>query len=94
MLGTVWAFVAEKATGLTVMEQLFNLTMSGLVFFVGAVQLLIYASLIPIVNGESTDTHSFGPFTAVTERWNGRLVMLGFFSLIVIKMFHNTPVFH
>jgi hypothetical protein len=35
MLGTVWAFVAEKATGLTVMEQLFNPTTNGLVFFVG-----------------------------------------------------------
>lgn len=67
MLGTVWAFVAEKATGLTVMEQLFNPTTSGLVFFVGAVQVFIYASLIPIMNRESTDAHSFGPFTAVTE---------------------------
>jgi hypothetical protein len=76
------------------MEQLFNPTTSGLVFFVGAVQLFIYASLIPIMNGESTDTHSFGPFTAVTERWNGRFVMLGFFSLIVTEMFHNTPVSH
>jgi hypothetical protein len=35
------------------MEQLFNPTTSGLVFFVGAVQLFIYASLIPIMNGES-----------------------------------------
>jgi len=70
------------------MEQLLNPTTSGLVFFVGAVQLFIYASLIPIMNGESTHAHSFGPFTAVTERWNGRLVMLGFFSLIVTETFH------
>jgi len=49
------------------MEQLLNPSTSGLVFFVGAVQLFIYASLIPIMNRESTDAHSFGPFTAVTE---------------------------
>jgi hypothetical protein len=94
MLGMVWAFVAEKATGLTVVEQLFSPSTSGLVFFVGAVQLFTYASLVPIVNGESTDARSFGPFTAQAERWNGRLAMLGFFSLVVTELIRQAPVFH
>jgi hypothetical protein len=34
-----------------VVEQLFNPTTSGLVYFVGAVQLFTYASLVPIMNG-------------------------------------------
>jgi len=94
MLGMVWAFVAEKATGLTVVEQLFSPSTSGLVFFVGAVQLFTYASLVPIVNGESTDARSFGPFTAQAERWNGRLAMLGFFSLVLTEVIRQVPVFH
>jgi len=94
MLGMVWAFFAEKATGLTVVEQLFNPTTSGLVYFVGAVQLFTYASLVPIMNGESTDARSFGPFTARAERWNGRLAMLGFLSLVITELIRGMPVFH
>lgn len=94
MLGLVWAFFAEKATGLTVFEQLFLPGNTGLVFFVGAVQLFTYASLVPIVNRESTDARSFGPFTAQAERWNGRLAMLGFFSLLITEAFRHAPVFH
>jgi hypothetical protein len=94
MLGMVWAFAAEKATGLTVAEQLFNPATSGLVYFVGAVQLFTYASLVPIMNGESTDARSFGPFTARAERWNGRLAMLGFLALVVTELIRGVPVFH
>jgi hypothetical protein len=94
MLGFVWAVVAEKMTGLTVLEQLFSPASAGLVYFVGAIQLLTYASLVPIMNGESTDARSFGPFTATAERWNGRLAMIGFFALIVTELFTHSPVFH
>jgi len=94
MLGMVWAFFAEKATGLTVAEQLGSPGQTGLVFFVGAVQLFTYASLVPIFNGESTDARSFGPFTAQAERWNGRLAMIGFFSLLVTEAIRQAPVFH
>lgn len=90
MLGMVWAFVAEKATGLTVLEQLFNSSTGGLVFFVGAVQFFTYASLVPIINGESTDARSFGPFVARAEPWNDRLAMLGFLSLIIAKLIRQT----
>ncbi|KAL2622348.1 hypothetical protein R1flu_002553 [Riccia fluitans] len=94
MLGFVWAFLAEKATGLMVSEQLFRPGATGLVFFVGAIQLLTYATLVPIVNGESTDARSFGPFTARAERWNGRLAMIGFAALLIDEMIRQSPVFH
>lgn len=83
MLGLVWVFLAEKATELTAFDELYIPGRIGLVFFVGMVQLFTYASLVPILNGESTDAKAFGPFTAQAERWNRRLAMIGFLSLVV-----------
>lgn len=94
MLGFTWAFLAEKATGLTVMEQLFNPGATGLILFVASVQLFAYASVVPIMNGESTDARSWGPFNARAERWNGRLAMIGFAALIIDEMLRQSPVFH
>ncbi|KAG6553408.1 hypothetical protein Mapa_005143 [Marchantia paleacea] len=94
MLGFVWALSAEKLTGLTVIEQIYNPATSGLVFFVGAVQVFTYASMIPIMNGESTDARSWGPFNARAERWNGRLAMIGFAALIIDEMIRQGPLIH
>ena len=89
MLGLVWAFFAEKATGLTVFDELYMPGQTGLVFFVDMVQLFTYACLVPILNGETTGTRSFGPFTAQAERWIGRLAMIGFLSLVVAEIFRH-----
>ncbi|BFI10619.1 hypothetical protein MPTK1_3g15970 [Marchantia polymorpha subsp. ruderalis] len=94
MMGFVWALCAEKLTGLTVMEQIFNPATSGLVFFVAAVQLFTYASMVPIMNGESTDARSWGPFNARAERWNGRLAMIGFAALLIDEMIRQGPLIH
>jgi hypothetical protein len=93
MLGFAWAVLAEKLTGLTVLEQVFNPDTLGLVYFLGVVQLFTYASLVPIMSGESTDARSFGPFTAKAERWNGRLAMIGFSSLIITELITHTAFF-
>ena len=63
--------------GLNMAEQLFNPSTSGLVYFVGAMQLFTYASIVPIMNGESTDARSFGLFIARAERWNGAVGHVG-----------------
>jgi hypothetical protein len=94
MLGFVWAFLAEKATGLTVGQQVFGPGNFGNISFIALVQLIAYASLVPIINGESTDARSFGPFNAKAERWNGRLAMLGFAALLLDEFIRQTPVFH
>ena len=94
MLGLVWVFLAEKATELTAFDELYIPGRIGLVFFVGIVQLFTYASLVPILNGGSTDARTLGSFTAQDERWNGRLAMFGFLSLVVTEMFRQAPVFH
>lgn len=94
MVGFVWALVAEKLTGLTVIEQVLNPTSSGLIFFVAVVQLFTYASLVPIANGESSDARRWGPFNAKAERWNGRLAMIGFAALIIDELVRGAPLIH
>lgn len=93
MLGFVWAVVVERMTGLTVLQQLTDAGQPGLLYFLGAVQLLTYASLVPIMSGESTDARKFGPFTAQAERWNGRVAMIGFLGLVLTELFTHSPVF-
>jgi hypothetical protein len=93
MLGFAWAVVVERMTGQTVFEQVTNAGQPGLFYFLAAVQLFTYASLVPIMSGESSDARSFGPFTAKAERWNGRIAMLGFFGLVVTELFTHSAVF-
>lgn len=92
MVGIIWALVAERLTGLTVMEQLFNPITSGLLYFGAVVQLFTIASVIPILNGESTDARRWGPFNAKAERWNGRLAMIGFAALIIDELIRHAPL--
>jgi hypothetical protein len=91
MVGFVWALAVEKATGLTVMEQVLNPGVFGLVSFVGVTQLFTFASLVPFMMGESTDARHFGIFNAKAERWNGRLAMLGFAALLIDEAIRGTP---
>jgi hypothetical protein len=94
MLGFVWAVLGEKATGLSVIDQVFSPGSTGLIWFVAAVQIITYGSLVPIFNAkESTDARSFGPFTAMAERWNGRAAMIGFASLLLTELFIQGPLF-
>nr|AKH49404.1 ELIP1 [Syntrichia caninervis] len=94
MLGFVWAIIGEKTTGLSVADQLFSPGATGLIWFLASVQILSYASLVPIFNArESTDARSFGPFRAKAERWNGRAAMIGFASLILTEAIIQGPLF-
>lgn len=56
MLGCVWAVVAELMTGLRVVDQVNTPGSSGLFWLLTATQITIWASLIPLFNGESPDS--------------------------------------
>ncbi|KAL3692476.1 hypothetical protein R1sor_006127 [Riccia sorocarpa] len=90
-VGFVWALLSEKATGLGVWQQLFNPGAAGLVNFVAVVQIITFASIIPLLKGESPDSRRWGPFTARAERWNGRLAMIGFASLLIDEAIRGMP---
>ncbi|CAM6108967.1 unnamed protein product [Calypogeia fissa] len=92
MVGMVWSFIAERTSGLTVFDQLYK-EGTGLVYYLAIVQIITFISLIPFFKGESTDARSFGPFTAKAERWNGRVAMLAFLSLVLIEQFTHSPAF-
>lgn len=55
MLWFVCAVDAERVTGLTVLEQLSNAGQPGLIYFLAAVEVFTYAS---IMSGESTEALS------------------------------------
>lgn len=94
MVGFVWAVIGEKVSGLSVIDQVLSPGSTGLIWFLASVQILTYASLVPIFNAkESTDARSFGPFTAMAERWNGRAAMIGFASLLLTELFIQGPLF-
>jgi len=94
MLGFVWAVIGEKISGLSVIDQVLSPGSTGLIWFLASVQIVTYGSLVPIFNAkESTDARSFGPFTALAERWNGRAAMIGFASLIATELFIQGPLF-
>jgi hypothetical protein len=60
MVGFVWAVIGEQMTGRAVMEQLVGPGQTGLLYFLVAAQVLTYASLVPIMSGESTDRGGSG----------------------------------
>lgn len=59
MLGCVWAVVAELMTGLRVVDQVNTPGSSGLFWLLTATQITIWASLIPLFNGESPDSRRY-----------------------------------
>jgi hypothetical protein len=90
MLGMAAAFITEATTGMSVYEQLTQ--GNGAFWFLASAQLFVWASLVPIFKGESSDARKFGPFTARAERWNGRLAMLGAVILLVVEGVKGGPI--
>ena len=56
MVGCVWALVAELMTGLRVVDQVNYPGSPGLFWLLATAQVIIWASLIPLFNGESPDS--------------------------------------
>nr|PNR44121.1 hypothetical protein PHYPA_016505 [Physcomitrium patens] len=94
MVGFMWVVVVEEMTSRTMMNQLTSPGQTELLFFLVAMQLLTYASMVPIMSCELSDARSFGSFTARAERWNGPMAMVGFLSLLVTEIFTHTAIFN
>ena len=62
--------------------------------FLAVVQLLWYASLVPMFRGESPDSRQLRTIPAKAERWNGRTAMLGFLYLVVMEAVTRVPAFN
>jgi hypothetical protein len=85
MTGFVWALCAEALTHKTIWQQITEPYNTGFFWLVAATNIIIFASLVPIFNGESPDSRSNGPFNGQAERWNGRLAMIGYAGLLIYE---------
>lgn len=94
MLGCAWGLISELTTGQRIVDQVNYAGSPGLFWLVTSANVLILASLIPIFNGESTDSRKNGPFTAKAERWNGRLAMIGFAGILIWEFIFGRALFH
>eukprot|EP00897_Mesotaenium_endlicherianum_P001194 jgi/Mesen1/11075/ME000099S10520 len=93
MLGCAWALVAEKMSGLRIVDQVMAPNSNGFYWLAIATNITIIASLIPFFQGESPDSRRNGPFTAKAERWNGRIAMIGFAGLLAFEQYVGRPFF-
>lgn len=93
MLGVVWGIISERISGLRIVDQVNSPNSPGFFWLLAATQILIFASLVPIFNGESPDSRSNGPFTGKAERWNGRLAMIGFAGILINEYISGKAVF-
>eukprot|EP00850_Spirogloea_muscicola_P022466 SM000296S11301 [mRNA] locus=s296:33339:34554:- [translate_table: standard] len=85
MLGFFWGLVGEVLSGKTIVQQVSDPNSTGLFWLLALGQVIFYASLVPIFKGESTDSRANGPFNGKSERWNGRLAMIGFAGLLIFE---------
>jgi hypothetical protein len=93
MLGCLWGFLSEAFTGERIVDQVNYVGSPGLFWLLTTAQVIIWASLVPIFNGESPDSRKNGPFTAQAERWNGRIAMIGFAGILINEAIRLKPVF-
>lgn len=85
MTGFVWALISEALTHKTIWQQITEPYNTGFFWLVAATNIIIFASLVPMFNGESPDSRSNGPFNGQAERWNGRIAMIGYAGLLAYE---------